>query len=227
MGVQPDQRMTSAAAMAASEPRRSPATCRIAARRLRLPLSPRERIQKQSTLTMSPAAATASMMPPATGCGSLRRWAASTTIQIATSEEREAVDEGGEDGEAVEAVGPSRVGRAAGEAEGEPGQRQRRHVGEHVAGVGEERERAGEEAAGDLDQHEAAGEDGGEADGAGAGGVLGDVGAVVVAVMVVVVVGGHRRARASVIRVSKSCGSRTAATSAASTVTPQRSAMAA
>ena len=45
--------------------------------------------------------------------------------------------------------------------------------------------------------------------------------------VVAVVVVAHRRAIASATRAVKSCGSRTAATSAASTVTPQRSAIAA
>ena len=40
----------------------------------------------------------------------------------------------------------------------EPGERQRGEVGEHVAGVGEKRQRAGDDAAGDLGEHEGAGE---------------------------------------------------------------------
>ena len=110
-------------------------------------------------------------------------------------EEGEAVDEGREHGEPVEAVGALPVGRAAGDAEGEPRHRQRREVGEHVAGVGEERQRAGDDAADDLGDHEAAGEEGRDPDRAGAGGVARD-GAVVVIVVVamMVVVVAHGRA---------------------------------
>ena len=155
-------------------------------------------------------------------------------------EEGHAVDEGGEDRNPVEAVGAACVGRAPGEAEGEPGERQGGEVGQHVAGVGEERQRAGEEAARHLGEHEAAGEECRDADGAGAGGVLGRDGvavrvavAVIVAVAVVavgVVVAAHgaareRRAIASEMSWTKSAGLPTAATSAASTVTPQRWAM--
>ena len=123
-------------------------------------------------LTTRPAAATASIRPPSTGCGSARRLGGLDDDPGGDREEREAVDEGGEHREAVEAVGAPRVGRAAGDAEGEPGHRERGEVGQHVAGVGDQRERAGEEAAGDLDEHEAAGQERGDADGAGAGGVV-------------------------------------------------------
>ena len=67
--------------------------------------------------------------------------------------------------------------------------RQRGEVGQHVAGVGEERQRAGDEAAGDLGDHEAAGEERGDADGAGAGGVRGGGGRGVAVAVAVVVVG--------------------------------------
>ena len=69
-------------------------------------------------------------------------------------EKRQAVDEGGHHRDAVEAVGAARVGRAAGDAEGEPRHGEGGEVGQHVAGVGEEREGAGDEAAGDLDNQE-------------------------------------------------------------------------
>ena len=115
------------------------------------------------------------MMPPSTGAGVGEAAGGLDDDPGGDGEEREAVDEGGHHREAVEAVGAARVGRAAGDAEGEPGHGEGGEVGQHVAGVGEERERAGDEAAGDLDDHEAAGEERGDADGAGAGGVRGGV----------------------------------------------------
>ena len=57
-------------------------------------------------------------------------------------EEREAVDEGDQHLEAVEAVGAYPVRRTPRQTEAEPGERQRGEVGEHVACVGEEGERA-------------------------------------------------------------------------------------
>ena len=73
-------------------------------------------------------------------------------------EEREPVDEGGEHGEAVEAVGAPPVGRAPRDARREPGQRQRGEVRQHVPGVGEQRQRARDDAADRLGDHEAAGQ---------------------------------------------------------------------
>ena len=173
MGVQPVQRMTSAAAMAASG-------AEEVARHV-----------QDGGAEVEVAAVAAGEDPEAedvdheAGGGDGEHDAAGDRLRVVEAmegleddpdgdqEEREAVDEGGEDGEAVEAVGAPGVGGAAGEAEGEPGQREGGDVGEHVAGVGEKGERAGEEAAGDLDQHEAAGQERGDAYGAGAGGVRG------------------------------------------------------
>ena len=69
-------------------------------------------------------------------------------------EQREPVGEGDQHLEAVEAVGAPPVRRTPRQPEAEPGQRERGEVGEHVAGVGEKRERAGGDAAGHLGEHE-------------------------------------------------------------------------
>ena len=224
IGVQPVPRMTSAATMAPAEPSRSPSDV------------------QQRGAQVEVAAVAARQHPEArevdeeAGGRDGEHQAALDRARVGEPldrldddpggdrEEREAVDEGGEHREPVEAVGAARVGRAAGDAEGEPGHRQRGEVGQHVPGVGDQRQRAGEEAAGDLDQHEAAGQERGDADRAGAG--LAWRGGGRGRGLVVVVVA-HRRAIASATRAVKSCGSRTASTSAASTVTPQRSAIAA
>ena len=73
-------------------------------------------------------------------------------------EQCQAVGEGHQDLKAVEAVSAFPIGGPARKPESEPGQRQRRKVGEHVARIGDQRQRVRDDAAHHLDQHEAAGE---------------------------------------------------------------------
>ena len=102
-------------------------------------------------------------------------------------EQRDAVDEGDEHGEAVEAVGAAPIGRLAREPETDPGEREAREVGEHVARIREQCQRAGQEAADDLGHHEAAREQRSQADAALVGRVAMAVRvpAVVVSVLIV------------------------------------------
>ena len=105
--------------------------------------------------------------------------------------QRDAVDEGDQHRDAVEAVGPGLVRRATGEAEAHGGERQRGEVGRHVARVRQQRERARDQAARDLGQHEAPGQGGGDGDRALVPGVgVGAVGVAVAAVVIVVRVHG-------------------------------------
>ena len=60
--------------------------------------------------------------------------------------------------EPVEAVRAPPIGRPADEPETNPGERKAREVREHVARVGEQRQRSGQEPAGDLGHHEPAGQ---------------------------------------------------------------------
>ena len=70
-------------------------------------------------------------------------------------EQRHAVGLGGEDLDALEAVGHHALRRARGQADGHQRERDRGRIGEHVAGVREQRERAGHQSGDDLDEHEA------------------------------------------------------------------------
>ncbi len=76
------------------------------------------------------------------------------------SENGEAVGEGNQRFHAAEAVGEAHRGRAFGEMEGIPGEPQRDGIGQHVAGIGEQRQRAGDPAADRFRDHEAAGQKG-------------------------------------------------------------------
>ena len=58
-------------------------------------------------------------------------------------EQRRAIDQGGQHLEAGMAVGAGRCCRASADPEGVPGETQRRRIGEHVAGIGQESQRAG------------------------------------------------------------------------------------
>ena len=74
-------------------------------------------------------------------------------------EQHQPVAEGDQDLQPLEAIGAPAVGRPAREAEGKPGEREPGKVGEHVAGIGQQRQRAGNEAAGRFDDHERAGDE--------------------------------------------------------------------
>lgn len=83
IGIQPVAKMTTAAASAATEPSRSPATCSTAALTLRFSRSPPCSTLKATMLTARPASATQNMVPPSTTVGSASRCQASATIQPA------------------------------------------------------------------------------------------------------------------------------------------------
>ena len=70
-------------------------------------------------------------------------------------EQRRAVELGGEDLGALEAVGHRALGRPRRQPQRDQRQRERGRVGEHVRGVGEQRQRLGEDAGHDLDGHQA------------------------------------------------------------------------
>ncbi len=68
-------------------------------------------------------------------------------------QQRDAVGLRGEDLQASEAERERALGRARGELERQQREAERARVGEHVAGVGEQRERVGDDARGDLAGH--------------------------------------------------------------------------
>ena len=87
-------------------------------------------------------------------------------------EQREPVGVGGEHVHAVEAVGAGPVVRALRHAEGDPGKREGGRVGQHVAGIRDQRQRAREHAGHRLGHHERARQHRGDPDPAAvAGGV--------------------------------------------------------
>ena len=70
---------------------------------------------------------------------------------------------------------------ASGQVERVPGEPERDRIGQHVAGIGEQRQRAGEQAADRLGDHEAAGQAGGDQDARLVGRAVDMAGAVAVA----------------------------------------------
>ena len=74
-------------------------------------------------------------------------------------EQHQSVAEGDQNLQPLEAVGAPAVRRPAREAEGKPGEKEPGKVGEHVAGIGEQRQRAGDEATRRFDDHECAGDE--------------------------------------------------------------------
>ena len=95
-----------------------------------------------------------SMVPPSTGSGVASRRTASTTMPPAMMNSTSPLPKATQHLQALEAIGALAVRRPAGEAEGEPGKEQPGKVGEHVPGIGEQRQRAGDQPAGRLDHHE-------------------------------------------------------------------------
>ena len=102
-----------------------------------------------------PTSATTSTTVPSTSGGSNRRRIPSSRITAASATQRGAVDLRRQDLGALEAEGEAAPGRAVRQARRHQGQPDRGGVGEHVGGVGEQRERRGEDARHDLDGHEA------------------------------------------------------------------------
>ena len=110
-------------------------------------------------LTARPMAAMASMVPPS---HRLRRHQAPRRLDDdagGDDEQHQPVAEGDQNLQPLEAVGAPAVRRPAREAEGKPGENEPGKVGEHVAGIGQQRQRAGDEAAGRFDDHECAGDE--------------------------------------------------------------------
>ena len=83
---------------------------------------------------------------PSTSGGSTSRRIPSTTMTHGQRHQRGAVHLGGEDLGAPEAEREAAAGRAPREPGGEQRERDRAGVGEHVGGVGEQRERGGQDA---------------------------------------------------------------------------------
>ena len=78
----------------------------------------------------------------------------------ADGEDGDAVGVGDERLDPVEAVGQARGRLPVGEVEGVPGEAERDRIRQHVAGVGQQRQRSGVEAASGFGDHEAAGQEG-------------------------------------------------------------------
>ena len=157
--IQPVKRMMSAARIAAAEPSRSPSTCRMAPRRLSELLSPPCRTTNTTTFTTRPSAAIDEHRPAE---HRLRRRQPPDRLHAdpqRDAEDRQPVRIGDEDLHPVEAVGHRPVPRPRAHQIGGIGERQRHGVGQHVAGIGDQRQRAREHAARRLRQHEAAGQD--------------------------------------------------------------------
>ena len=158
MGIQPLQRITSAATIAASEPSRSPSTWSSCAAQIEiLPIATaqqgeRDHVDQQTKHGDRQHQA------------ALHRDGRDQTAQRLDGDptddrhQGDAVHEGGQNLEAMVTVGAAPILRLAAEAKCDPGQRQRGGVGEHVAGIGEQRQRARDQPADHLGDHEAAGQ---------------------------------------------------------------------
>ena len=92
------------------------------------------------------------------------------------AEQDQSVDERRQDLEAMVAVAAARVGGPRRQAEGDPGQAERGTVGQHVAGIGQQRQGARQPAARRFDQHDGRGHNQGPADPALVGGPVVQIG---------------------------------------------------
>ena len=106
-------------------------------------------------LTTIPARATARIRPPSTAGGSNSRRTRLDRDDRREDEQGDAVGLGGEDLDPFEAEGHPALGRAAGEPDRDQREADRRRVGEHVGGVGEQRQRVGDDPGHHLGGHEA------------------------------------------------------------------------
>ena len=164
IGVQPVARMTSAAAIAAADPSRSPSTCRIAPRMLRLSRSPPCSTKKPGDIDQQPQA-----RDDQHGTAEHRRGRQKALPRFIDDPQRD--DEDGEPVgvgdkrlDATEPIGEAAGGRPVGKMKRIPGETERDRVGKHVAGIRQQRQRTGEHAAGSLGDHEAAGQAGSDQD---------------------------------------------------------------
>ena len=108
----------------------------------------------------------ASIGPPSTGAGVCNRLHRLDDDPKRDAEDRQPVRVGDEDLQPVEAVGHAARARPLAHPVGDIGERQRHGVGQHVAGIGDQRERPRQQPAHRLRHHEAAGQDRGEQDAA-------------------------------------------------------------
>ena len=111
IGVQPVARMTSAATIAAAEPSRSPSTCRMAPRMLRLSRSPPCSTKKEPILTSRPRIATTSIGPPSTGAGRMQAVPGLVDDPQRDDEDGDAVGVGDQRLDPAEAIGEPAGGR--------------------------------------------------------------------------------------------------------------------
>ena len=162
-GSQPVARMMSAAAIAATEPRRSPSTCRMAPREIERRLVAAVQHEEDDDVDQEPdAPRSRASAPPRTGAGVTTAVDRLDHDPERDAEHRQPVGVGDEDFQPVEAVGHAAGPRPIAHPVGDIGEHQRDGIRQHVAGIGEQRQRAGEEPAGRLGEHEAAGEHGDE-----------------------------------------------------------------
>ena len=117
--------------------------------------SERESAQNAATLTTAPMTPTTITIEPSTSCGEPSRWMPSIAMTPGEQEQRRAVDLRRQDLGAPEAERERARRGPRGEARRDEREPDRGGVGEHVRGVGEQRERAGQQARDDLDAHEA------------------------------------------------------------------------
>ena len=137
----------------------SVAMCRNAPRTFRLSRLARASTSVATRLTSAPPSATTSTRPPWTSRGSIRRWIGRPDDPEREQPERDPVRLRGEDLEPRVPERPAPGRRPRRHRRGDEREPERRRVGEHVPGVGEQRERVGERARDDLADHHGRDED--------------------------------------------------------------------
>ncbi len=143
--------MISPAAIAATDPSRSPSTCRNAARVLTFSRS-RESVQATTRLTASPMAAMPNTSEPLHGNRSVDAVECFEEDPRDHRQHRERIHEGGNDLDACQSEGmPIGDGPTRDDIGGEREQ-QRCRVGGHVTRIGQQRKRSGPQAARHFDQ---------------------------------------------------------------------------
>ena len=143
---QPKEMMQSAARITPNEDSASASTWRSAARTFR---PPPDRISTppDARLNTRPAVATSSVIPPFTVGGSDILCRAAYSVAAAISTSTSAVGQRGQDLGPLPAEGVPAAGRPARHPPGQQRQQQRGRVGQHVAGVGQQRQAAARQAA--------------------------------------------------------------------------------
>ena len=133
-------------------------TSSSAARVLRLPPEIRDSSTIETALPASPTTPKTTIAPEATGDGSISRRIAFGQDEPADREQHRGLRRGGQHLGAPVPPGPVLGGRASGQHRGHQGQRQPGHVGEHVPGVGQQRQRPGDDRADHLDDQDRRGD---------------------------------------------------------------------